>query len=171
MILPSIEFLSNCMAAALLDHYGVDRLPVPIRTFITSPPPDLASDLSLTEGTSITFCDAVWVRLINGQGVVFLNGNMSEPNRRYAMACALFMGLAATKGGRAVGLYEAVNATASNHAERFGRGVLLPVELLPGGWESMPADDLAKIADVPVRVVAARLRDLGSRQALASLNS
>lgn len=161
---------SNSVAAALIDYYGVNRLPVPVRTFITSPPPDLVRDISLIEGASITFCDAVWVRLINGQGVIFVNGNLPEVDRRYTMACALFFGLCAARGGRAMGLYDAACGTANQFAEQFGRLLLMPVELLPTGWELMPAEELARIADVPIRAAELRLCESGLRQSPPSFH-
>ena len=98
MAQPSLKFLCDCLATALLSHYGVTQVPVPLRAMLLEPPPDLAHDLSLTE---VGFGEAMWLRPPSGLATVFVNADMPEPERRYAMARAMFVGLCTTKGGQA----------------------------------------------------------------------
>lgn len=161
---PSVEFLIRSLVVALLDNFQVDRPPVPVRKMIASPPPDLARDLSLTENSFITFCEAMWLRLIGGQGVVFVNANLPEPQRRYAMACALFAGLCSTEGGRAVGLYDGSYEVAKTYEHQFARELLIPLELLPSDWDTMSAAELSALFDVPVSAAGMRIHELRNQQ-------
>lgn len=161
---PSVEFLIRSLVAALLDQYHVVSPPVPVRQMIASPLPDLAGDLSLTENMFITFCEAMWLRLIGGQGVVFANANLPEPQRRYAMACALFSGLCLSEGGRAVGLHNNPYEEAKTHEHQFARSLLIPLELLPPDWCSMSAAEMAALFDVPVSVSGLRIHELRQHQ-------
>ena len=158
MALPSLEFLCACLAAGLLDHYGIVRPPVPVREMLDSPPPDLAGDICLTFG--LPFSDALWLRLLRGQGTVFVNNALSEVEQRYAMARALFTGLCASKGGRAVGLPAVPNDALNAQGAMFARQLLMPPCLLPDGWEGMPPPELAQLFVVPVSVAEARLQEL-----------
>jgi hypothetical protein len=151
---PSLEFLCNCLATALLSHYGVTRTPVPLRAMLLAPPPDLAGDLGLTE---VTFGEAIWLRPPSGQGSVFANSELPEPERRYAMARALFIGLCTSKGGRAVGLPRVPNDDLKAQSDLFARRLLMAPQLLPTGWERYLPEALAKLCGVPEPVAAAQL--------------
>ena len=157
-----MEFLTRSVAIALLDHCGVQKPPVPIRKLILSPPRDLATDLSLVENPHITFCSAQWIRLIGGQGVMFVNGNLAEPERRYAMACALFSALCFTPGGQASGLQALAQSESYACDERFARYLLMPIELLPNDWHLMSVEALADLFGVPLEVAATRLQEIKS---------
>ncbi|MEK7326330.1 MAG: hypothetical protein AAB217_13840 [Chloroflexota bacterium] len=158
MALPSLEFLCDSLVAILLDYYGIDQPPVPIRDILRSPPPDLTGDLSLVEG--LPFNDALWIRLPNGQGKVFANLDISEHERRYAMARSLFTGLCYTKGGRAAGLPYAPNDNLNAQATFFARRLLIPDDLLPPDWQAMPLGELAALFVVPEWLVEDRLQEL-----------
>ncbi len=158
MAKPSLEFLCHCITIALLDHYAIDKAPVPVREMLDSPPPDLAGDLSLTTG--LPFGDALWLRLLRGQGTVFVNNGLSEVEQRYAMAHALFTGLCASKGGRAVGLPAVPNDELNVQGAMFARQLLMPPVLLPDGWEEMSTPALANLFSVPLSVAETRLQEL-----------
>src|SRR3972149_206206 len=129
MALPSLEFLTACLVAGLLDHYGIVSPPEPVRDMLESPPPDLAGDICLTLG--LPFGNALWLRLLGGQGTVFVNNGLSEVEQRYAMARALFTGLCASKGGLEVGLPAVPNDALNAQGAKFARQLLMPPDLLP----------------------------------------
>ena len=149
MALASLTFLCDCLATALCAHYGVSRLPVPVRDMLLNPPPDLRHDLSLTE---VGFGEAIWLRLLGGQGSVFANSDLPEPERRYHMACALFTALCATAGGRAVGLPPVPNDEMKAQMDLFARRLLMAPHLLPEGWQGMAPAGLAQLCGVPESV-------------------
>jgi hypothetical protein len=154
MEVPSLDFLCGCLATALLSHYGVTQVPVPLRDMLVAPPPDLAHDLSLTE---VGFGESIWLRPPSGQGSVFVNSEMSEAERRYAMARSLFIGLCSTKGGREVGLPTVPNDNLKAQSDLFARRLLMAPELLPSDWRHMAPDALAELCGVPRPVAAAQL--------------
>ncbi|MEI2827871.1 MAG: hypothetical protein V9F04_16845 [Dermatophilaceae bacterium] len=94
---------------------------MPVRDMLLNPPPDLRHDLSLTE---VGFGEAIWLRLLGGQGSVFANSDLPEPERRYHMAGALFTALCATAGGRAVGLPPVPNDEMKAQMDLFARRLL-----------------------------------------------
>ena len=161
MAQPSLEFLVVAIANALLDYYGIEAPPVPVREILRSPPPDLARDLSLTE--MLPFGEALWLRLMGGQGAVFVNSDLSEARRRYAMACALFIGLCSSEGGRAAGLPPLPNDNLREQSTIFGRHFLMPESLLPPGWDRMSANELADLFGVPASVAESRLQEFADR--------
>jgi hypothetical protein len=154
---PSLGFLCDCIVAALLDRYQVTRPPVPMREILDSPPPDLARDLSLTE--SLPFGDALWMRLASGQGAVFVNPAISEAQRRYGMARAMYLGLCTSRGGRAAGLPQVPNTELSSQMDLFARRLLLAPALLPPNWQAMPPESLADLCGVPLPVAEAHLHE------------
>jgi hypothetical protein len=121
---------------------------------LLNPPPDLRRDISLTD---VTFGEAIWLRLIGGQGSVFANENLPEPEQRYHMACALFTALCATRGGQAVGLPEVPNDELKAQMDQFARRLLLAPEVLPEGWSALTAPQLAAMCGVPVDVAEEHL--------------
>ncbi|MCC7361768.1 MAG: hypothetical protein IT317_19960 [Anaerolineales bacterium] len=154
MTTASLTFLCDCLAAALFEHYGVARLPVPVREMLANPPPDLRRDVSLTE---VTFGEAIWLRLLGGQGSVFANSDLPEPERRYYMACALFTALCATAGGRRVGLPPVPNDDMPTQMDLFARRLLMAPRLLPAGWQALGPAGLAELCGVPHAVAVAHL--------------
>jgi len=158
MALPSLDFLCECVVAGLLDYYSIVHPPVPIREMLASPPPDLAGDLSLSSG--LPFGDALWLRLLRGQGTVFVNNTLSHEAQRYAMAHALFTGLCSSEGGRAAGLPAVPNDALNAQGAMFARLLLMPLDLLPEAWESMSPPDLARLFMVPVSVAETRVQEL-----------
>jgi len=149
MIRPSLEFLCDSLVAGLLAHYSVTRAPVPVSDMLRQPPPDLRGDISLT---GVTFGEAVWLRLSGGQGSIFANENLPEPQRRYNMACALFTALCATRGGQAAGLPDLPNDQLKAQSDYFARRLLLAPEVLPADWAALTPSQLAALSGVPVEV-------------------
>jgi len=154
MAQPSLKFLCDCLATALLSHYGVTHMPVPLREMLLDPPPDLAHDLGLTE---VGFGEAMWLRPPSGMATVFVNAEMPEPERRYAMARAMFVGLCTTKGGQAAGLPAVPNEDLKAQSDLFARRLLMAPELLPSGWQWLAPQALAALCGVPQPVAAAQL--------------
>ncbi|MFQ5409943.1 MAG: hypothetical protein ACE5FI_16165 [Anaerolineales bacterium] len=157
---PSIDFLVKSTAHYLLEHNGVDRAPVPVREILSAPPPSLAHDISLSE--TLLFGDARWIRLLSGQGVIFVNREaaLPEPERRYAMAAAAFYGVCASRAGKQAGF--PASASIRKYCSRFARELLMPPHLLPSEWRSMSAAALATVLGAPARVVALRQHELQS---------
>jgi hypothetical protein len=151
---PSLDFLCDSLVVALLAHYRVKRAPVPVRDMLVNPPPDLRRDISLTD---VSFGEAIWLRLIGGQGSIFANENLPEPERRYHMACALFTALCATRGGQAVGLPEVPNDELKAQMDQFARRLLLAPEVLPADWAGLSPAQLAALCCVPVEVATQQL--------------
>ncbi len=152
---PSLKFLCDCLATALLSHYHVTELPVPLRDMLREPPPELSQDLGLTE---VSFGEAIWIRPPNGQASVFVNADLPEPERRYAMARAMFIGLCASKSGRGAGLPVVPNNDLKAQSDWFARRLLMAPELLPSGWEHWEPRALAALCGVPEPVAAATLQ-------------
>jgi hypothetical protein len=151
MASPSLKFLCDCLATALLSHYGVTQLPVPLRQMLMEPPPELSGDLGLTE---VSFGEAIWLRPPSGQASVFVNAEMPEPERRYAMARAMFIGLCTSKSGHAAGLPAVPNDDLKAQSDLFARRLLMAPELLPDGWEQLEPQALAALCGVPEPVAA-----------------
>jgi hypothetical protein len=164
LVKPTLEFLTASLAAALLHDFGVSQAPVPIRQMVSKPPPDLTTDISLAESPHFTFCRAMWIRPLDGQGVIFLNAGLPENERRYELACALFAGLSASAGARAAGLYAAINGGSSSaqitHAQRFARWLLMPLEFLPPDWQHQTDEELARLFAIPLYIARARRAEL-----------
>lgn len=154
MTRPSLEFLCDCLATALLSHYRVTELPVPLRQMLREPPPELSRDLGLTE---VSFGEAIWLRPPSGQASVFVNAEMPEPERRYAMARAMFIGLCTSQSGRGAGLPAVPNDDLKAQSDLFARRLLMAPELLPPGWEHLEPGALAVLCGVPEPVAAATL--------------
>ena len=155
MAQPSLKFLCDCLATALLSHYRVTQMPVPLREMLLDPPPDLSHDLGLTE---LSFGEAMWLRPPSGLATVFVNADMPEPERRYAMARAMFVGLCTTKGGQAAGLPAVPNADLKAQSDLFARRLLMAPELLPAGWQRLAPQALAALCGVPQPVAEAQLQ-------------
>lgn len=151
---PSLSFLCDSIVVALLRHYDVRHAPVPVREMLTNPPPELASDLSLTE---VSFGEAIWLRLMGGQGSVFANQHLPEPELRYHLACALFTALCATPSGHDAGLPTVPNDEMQAQMDAFARRLLLAPELLPAGWQGWPPEQLARQCGVPQSVAEVHL--------------
>lgn len=162
MGLSTLTFLCDSLAAGLFAHYGIAQLPVPVRDMLINPPPDLRRDVSLTE---VSFGEAIWLRLLGGQGSVFANSDLPEPERRYHMACALFTALCATAGGRAVGLPPVPNDEMKAQMDLFARRLLMAPQLLPEGWQGMPPAGLAELCGVPQVVAETHLAQTAPRAA------
>jgi hypothetical protein len=158
MTRPSLGFLCDCIAAALLARYGVTRPPVPLRAMLGAPPPDLARHISLTE--TLPFGDALWLRPPGGQASIFVNPAIPEPNKRYGMARAMFVGLCSSQGGQAAGLPEVPNDNLSAQSDLFARRLLLAPSLMPDDWEELPVETLAELFGVPTEVVEAHLGEM-----------
>ena len=139
------------MAAALLSHYGVTALPVPLRQMLVNPPPELRGDLGLAE---VSFGEAVWLRSLGGRASVFVNTELPECERRYAMARAMFIGLCASQSGRAAGLPPVPNDDLKAQSDLFARRLLMAPELMPNGWEQWEPRALAELCGVPEPVAA-----------------
>jgi hypothetical protein len=154
MARPSVDFLCDCLATALLSYYSVTRTPVPLRDMLLAPPPDLSGDLSLTE---VNFGEAIWLRPPSGLASVFVNSGLPEAEQRYAMARAMFVGLCTTSTGRAAGLPGIPNDQLKAQSDLFARRLLMPPELLPAGWRLMSAPALAMMCGVPEPVAEAQL--------------
>lgn len=161
---PTTDFLIDSLVTGLLDHYGVRFPPVPIRRMVLEPPLDFKHDISLSESVNFTFCRSVWIRPLDGQGVIFLNGNLTERERRYELACALYSGVCGTSAGRESGLYFAMSTLAasatSDYASRFARKLLMPIELLPPRWEKLSIKALADLFDVSEPIAQLRQQEL-----------
>lgn len=161
---PTADFLIDSLVTGLLDHYGVRYPPVPIRRMALEPPLDFKHDISLSESVNFTFCRSVWIRPLDGQGVIFLNGNLTERERRYELACALYSGVCGTNAGRESGLYFAMStlppSAITNYASRFARKLLIPTELLPLRWEKLSTEALAELFEVPEPVAQFRQQEL-----------
>jgi Zn-dependent peptidase ImmA (M78 family) len=160
MPLPSVEFLSICLAEALLDHLCASRPPVPIRELFRTPPPDLKAYIGLKE--TAPFGEAYYVKDISGRGAVLVNNLLDEPERRYSIARALFFALCHSEGGQRAGLPNAEIATERilEQAAFFARNFLMPVRLFPKGWEAATVESLAALFEVPVEMMRARMAEL-----------
>jgi len=157
---PSLGFLCAAVTAALVDYYHFAKPPVPVRDILRTPPPDLARDLSLAE--VLPFGEALWMRTHTGQGCVFVNPGLAEPQKRYAMACALFTALSASAGGQALGFPVVPNTQLREQQDLFARQLLIPADLLPRIWPVLLAQELADMFVVPLTVAEARLQDLAA---------
>jgi hypothetical protein len=155
MVGPSLEFLCDCLATALLSHYGVTRVPVPLREMLLEPPPGLRGDLGLTE---VSFGEAIWLRPPSGRGSVFVNAEMPQAEQRYAMARAMFIGLCTTKSGKGAGLPQVPNDDLKAQSDLFARRLLMPPDLLPDGWERLEPQALAALCGVPEPVAETQLQ-------------
>jgi hypothetical protein len=161
MAQPSLEFLCVSVASALLEQFHVGQPPVPIREILRTPPEDLRNDLGLTE--TLPYGDAVWVRTISGLGSVFANPHAPETVKRFSMAQAFFVGLCSSPVGQSAGLPDPKSEGFQAVSGYFARCLLMPLQLLPEGWEAMSAGQLAEMFGVPEGAAAERLRELKAR--------
>ena len=161
---PTTDFLIDGLVTGLLDYFGVRYPPVPIRRMVVEPPLDFKTDISLSESVNFTFCRAVWIRPLDGHGVIFLNANLTERERRYELACSLYSGVCGTGVGRESGLYFTMSrlspAASSDFANRFARRLLIPLDLLPPRWEKLSIQGLADMFEVPEPVAQVRQQEL-----------
>jgi len=105
----------------------------------------------------VTFGDAMWLRPPSGLASVFVNADMPEAERRYAMARAMFVGLCTTKTGRAAGLPSVPNDQLKAQSDLFARRLLMAPELLPADWKQLGPQALAALCGVPEPVAEAQL--------------
>ncbi len=154
----STAFISSSIAAALHERYAIYTPPVPVEEFLRQPPAALAQDLALAD--VLPFGEALWMRLQNGQGCIFSNPGLPIESRRHALARALFVGLCASRRGRAVGLPPVPNDRLPEQQEIFARELLIPVRFLPADWRARPASELAVTFGVPQSMMANRLSEL-----------
>jgi hypothetical protein len=138
---------------------------------LSAPPPDLARHISLTE--TLPFGDALWLRPPGGQASIFVNPAIPEPNKRYGMARAMFVGLCSSRGGQEAGLPEVPNDNLSAQSDLFARRLLLAPSLMPDDWEALPAEALAELCGVPLEVVETHLSEMvrGDRTGLDAAHS
>jgi hypothetical protein len=153
-----LDLLAESLAYGLIRHYDIVRPPVPIFEMVRRPPAGLERHLSLC--LALPYSDAIYLRLLNGQGTIFVNPRLSQAHQRYATARAMLLGLANSPGGHALGLGVTPVSFPDEATEYFARCLLMPTSLLPANWQALPDSELAQIFDVPPEVVAARIDDL-----------
>jgi hypothetical protein len=153
-----LDLLAESMASGLVKYYEVVRPPVPIFEMVRRPPTGLERHLSLC--LALPYSDAIYLRLLNGQGTIFVNPRISWAHQRYATARALLVGLFNTPGGRALGLGVTPVQFPDEIADYFARCLLLPAELLSPDVAARPVLELARLFEVPPETVAARMAEL-----------
>ena len=149
-----LDLLAELLAGGLLQYYNVIRPPVPVFEMVRRPPAGLERHISLC--LALPYSDAIYLRLLNGQGTIFVNPRISWAQQRYATARAMLVSLFNTPGGRALGLDVTPTVFPDETAEYFARCLLLPSRLLPDNWPQLPATELAHMFEVPPEVVAVR---------------
>ena len=155
-----LDLLAESLASGFLRQYQVSRPPVPIFDMVRQPPEGLERHLSLC--LALPYSDAIYLRLLNGQGTIFVNPRLAGPMQRYATARALLLGLFNTPGGQALGLGFASLELPEETADYFARCLLMPTAMFPADWEALPVAEVARLFEVPQDVAAARLSELGS---------
>ncbi len=153
-----LDLLAESLASGFLRQYEVRRPPVPIFEMVRQPPEGLERHLSLC--LALPYSDAIYLRLLNGQGTIFVNPRLAGPLQRFAAARALLLGLFNTPGGQALGLGSLSIELPEETANYFARCLLMPANLLPADWRTLPVAELAQIFDVPQEVAAARIGEL-----------
>jgi hypothetical protein len=161
-----LDLLAESLASGFLRQYEVERPPVPIFDMVRQPPEGLERHLSLC--LALPYSDAIYLRLLNGQGTIFVNPRLAGPLQRFATAKALLMGLFNTPGGQALGLGIMSLELPGETAEYFARCLLMPASLMPKDWRALPVTELARIFDVPREVAATRLKELNGNGRLES---
>jgi hypothetical protein len=154
------DFLGESIVAYLLQHYGVTRPPVPVEAMVQSPPADLAPHIHLAKlvplGSTLSL-----LRLASAGPAAAADPRHRENEKRFALASALFVGLASTRRGRAIGWTTDIPLeTLYKQASGFARRLLVPAALLPCGWESMSDEKLARLFAIPADVIQSRRADL-----------
>lgn len=152
-----LDLLLESLACGLLDHYRITRPPVPVLEMLQSPPAGLERDLDLC--MALPYGDAAHIRLLNGQGVVFLNPALTPARQRCASAREMLHGLCSSRIGQHLGLSAWSRLPSQAASLFFARCLLMPSALLPPGWEAMPIEDLAGWFDVLPDVAATRVAD------------
>jgi hypothetical protein len=153
-----LDLLAESLANGLLEHYAVSRPPVPVFEMVRRPPAGLERHVSLC--LALPYSDAIYLRLLNGQGTIFVNPRISWVQQRFATARAMLVSLFNTPGGRALGLGLAPAQFPDETADYFARCLLIPHNLLPGDWRDQPASELARTFEVPPEVAAQRAAEL-----------
>lgn len=153
-----LDLLIESLAHGLLRLYGVTRPPVPIFEMLEHPPAGMERDLDLCLG--LPFGEAIYLRLLNGQGTVFVNPALPNDRQRYASAGALLIGLLHSPGGRALSPGLTPDHYPEEATDYFARCLLLPAQLLPPGFATMTVSELAELFGVPPEVVSVRLAEL-----------
>ena len=158
-----LDLLLESIACGLLQYYEVRRPPVPILQMLGQPPRGLERDLDLC--VALPYGEAAFVRLLSGQGVVFVNPELPLPRQRFASARNMLRGDYHSPRGRALGLSGTAPVPHSAAEEYYARCLLMPVSLLPLRWPAMTAEELADLFAVPPDAAAARLAELNGGRA------
>lgn len=152
-----LDLVLESLAYGLLDLYGVVRPPIPVLEMVQQPPAGLEQDLDLC--VALPYGDGAYIRLLHGQGVVFVNPSLSSDQQRYVVAREMLHGLVASRYGQALGL-TAVSRLSNAAAAYFARCLLMPRAFFPMRWETMPVAELAREFDVVPQTVMKRMEEL-----------
>ncbi|MBI3763043.1 MAG: ImmA/IrrE family metallo-endopeptidase [Chloroflexi bacterium] len=153
--------LIESIAFGLLYYYEVKRPPVPVLQMLRQPPHGLEQDLDFCP--VLPYGEAVYVRLLNGQGVVFVNPALPPPRQRYVSAREMLSGLYGGPRGRALGFDPLPHQWRAQASDYFARCLLMPKAFMPRGTNSATAAELAELFGVPMNVAKIRVTELDGR--------
>ncbi len=156
-----LDLLAESLASGLLQHYQVTRPPVPIFEMVRRPPSGLERHISLC--LALPYSDAIYLRLLNGQGTIFVNPRISWAQQRFATARAMLVSLFNSPGGRALGLGVTPVQFPDEVAEYFARCLLMPRSFFPQDWAQQPILEIARVFEVPPETAATRVAEMDGR--------
>ena len=154
----SEAFLVECLAWGLLRAYGVAAPPVPVREMIKNALP-VFERLSLLE-LDLGLYDAVYRPLLDGSRLIAVDLAKSHAVQRASMARELYVAFCRSR--RAVELGWPCYEHPYVYGKLFARCLLMPDAWVRQAYaEGASLEQLAAHFQVPVRMVARRLSELG----------
>jgi len=155
-------FLIECLAWGLLRAYGVEKPPVPVREMIRRPLP-MFERLTLLE-LNLGLYDATYKLLLDGSRLIAVDVGKPRATQRVGMARELYV--AFCHSSRAAQLGWPSGEKSSVYGDLFARCLLMPTAWVGQYWaEAVSVESLAALFDVPARVAARRLEEIGGQTA------
>ena len=154
-------FLIECLGWGLLQSWGIEKPPVPVREMIQQPLP-VFGRLNLLE-LRLGLYDAAYQSLLDGSRLIVVDLNHSIATQRVGMARELYVAFCRSR--RAAELRWPDREQPSVYSDFFARCLLLPAAWVRQACaEAIPLEGLAVRFGVPIRVMARRLSEVGCRR-------
>lgn len=148
-------FLENA-AKALLDFSGATEPPVPVEEILNHPPQVYQEDFGVVDMYS-NLWDATFARPPGQRGSIFVRVDLSEKERRRALARETLSAMITSKHGRELGLPDLLMSELKDSADYFAAHLLAP-EILLEAYRAQGGDleHFHETFQIPAEMAAAR---------------